>query len=1089
MESFVSTSSAEYGRRLVPHIIDDVARDDPQREILLSPRSSDPKDGWAVTTYGDYANAINRCAQDIVDKYGKATEGKFPTIAYIGPQDARYVVLLIATVKAGYQVLFISPRNSQQAQINLFAKTDCRILWYSESFSSIVEPWLQEREMQSLQVSPLEQWYPAEKVPHFPYEKTFEQAEWDPFCILHTSGSTGLPKPVTIRTGMLAIADAHHTLPSWQGSNYWQIEWVKRVKRQFSPMPLFHAAALFTFFNCSVYWGLSTVLGIGERALSSDLVIECLENVDIQGAILPPSILEDISQSKRSMAVLSKLSGVIFGGGDLARDAGDRLVENKVTIINIIAATEFGAYPIYFHEDPKLWPYFKINSDILGADWRPAHDNSYELVIVRKDKHPGLQGFFYTFPDLQEYSTKDLYKRHPTLPDHWIYHGRADNIIVFSNGEKLNPVTIEVILQDHPGVQGALVIGSNRFQPGLLLEPVEHLRSKEDEQNFIESVWPFVERANSQTVAHGQISKELIAVTSPDKRFLRSGKGSIQRASTVQLYAEEINRLYEQAEKGTQLDVAALDVSSEESLAAFISHTFESLGRKAKLDLDTDFFSAGIDSLQVMNASRSLRASLEKTVPTMDSAILTSRFIYNNPTPRRLAQHIMHSISHDGPSSNGGEETEDINMAKALHERYTRDLIPGKAGRPEAPSENQTVLLTGSTGMLGSYILDQLVRNPAIRKIICLNRAEDGGAKQQAKQMRERGLAQDPEYTRKIEYLHVDLSDSKFGLSDDTYARLLEEAHRIIHNAWPVNFNISTETFEPYLRGVRHLADFAAKAEYRVAVVFISSIGSVMRWDPSRGPVPEQRLEDWNLPGNSYGRSKMAGSLILEDAAAVGDFPAAVIRVGQIAGPEAEDGVWNRHEWLPSIIASSVYLGVLPRELGASNRVDWVPVERVARLVLDVVGAAPGQSIDAKEVSGYFHAVNASVTSWDKLAPAVQQIYGDRIKELVSFQEWVDKLEKSATDDAKDVDANPGLKLLDTYRGMAAGAPPVILDLQRTNSRSKAMKEAPAISAELMALWSRQWGFADKSSYEQAEDSKLPNGKISNGEFSNRNAT
>jgi acyl-coenzyme A synthetase/AMP-(fatty) acid ligase len=54
--------------------------------------------------------------------------------------------------------------------------------------------------MQTLQVGPLKQWFSVEQVPHFPYEKTFEEAEWEPFCVLHTSGSTGLPKPVIVRT-------------------------------------------------------------------------------------------------------------------------------------------------------------------------------------------------------------------------------------------------------------------------------------------------------------------------------------------------------------------------------------------------------------------------------------------------------------------------------------------------------------------------------------------------------------------------------------------------------------------------------------------------------------------------------------------------------------------------------------------------------------------------------------------------------------------------------------------------------------------------------------------------------------------------
>ncbi|KAI1815677.1 hypothetical protein GGS20DRAFT_316260 [Poronia punctata] len=1063
-----STGSAEYGKRLIPHIIDDVAHQTPDREILLTPRSGNPKDGWASMTFRHYANAINRCAWDIVDRYGVAPKGEFPTIAYIGPQDARYLILLVACIKAGYKVLFVSPRNSQKAHINLFDKTDCRVLWFSESFSKVVEPWLEERDMQTLQVKPLEQWFSVEATPLFPYEKTFEEAEWDPFCVLHTSGSTGLPKPVTVRTGMMAISDKYQQMGKWQGTNYWLTEWHHKVTRQFIPMPLFHAAAIYTFFYTSVYRDMVTVLSIGEKTLTADLVVECRKNVHFDGAFLPPSILEDVSQSQELIDIFSQLKMIIIGGGSIAREAGDRLVKHRVRIFNSMNATEFGSFPVYYHENPELWAYFKFNTDAFGAEWRPVDDDdTYELVIVRKEKEPGLQGFFYTFPELNEYSTKDLYKRHPTYPDFYIYHGRADNIIVFSNGEKLNPVTIEDTVQDHPDVQGALVIGSNKFQAGLLLEPVQSIEDEEDKRRLIDSVWPLVEKANHDSVAHGRISKELISVVKPNKPFFRSGKGTIQRAATVQLYSEEIDHLYEEAERGP-MAVPSMNIRSEDSIMELIFSTFRSQSgeKTTTMGSDTDFFSVGIDSLDVMNASRTLRATLG-----IDQAKLSSRFLYRNPTPRRLAQYILRIIDEDGTTDSESEAAEEIQTAKMLYERYTRSPTRGKPGRPEAPSDNQTILLTGSTGTLGSYLLDQLVRNPSIDRVVCLNRAEDGGAKQQQRQMQERDLALDSD---KVEFLHVDLSKERLGLTQNLYARLLKETHRIIHNAWPVNFNISTETFEPHIRGVGHLANLAAEAEHRVAVVFISSISTVHGWDSSRGPVPEQRMEDWSLASNSYGLSKMIGSLVLEDAAVAGDFPAASIRVGQIAGPEAQAGAWNTQEWFPSIIASSLHIGALPRELGSNSRVDWMPVERVARLVLEVVGASPGQRAQAGEINGYFHATNASATTWEKLAPAVQQYFGDRIKELVSMEDWVAKLEKSATDQSGDINSNPGLKLLDSYRGMASNTNLTVLDLKRTNQRSTAATECPTISIELLAHWFRQWGFTGTSCPEtHAQGNKL----------------
>lgn len=571
-----------------------------------------------------------------------------------------------------------------------------------------------------------------------------------------------------------------------------------------------------------------------------------------------------------------------------------------------------------------------------------------------------------------------------------------------------------------------------------------------------------MEQVNRVTVAHGRIAKELITTTSQGKPFPRAGKGTIQRSTLIKLYAEEIDYLYKLAEKTSQLlfHVGAIDMGSEEALAGFVSSVFESLAQGTKLGLDTDFFSAGIDSLHVMNASRVFRASISKASHILDPTSISPRTVYNNPTPTKLARHIRRLVTRDVTSIDNSDVTAEIDRAKRLYEKYTRHLIESTSKRPNVPKDSQTVLLTGSTGNLGTYLLDQLVCNSMVSNVICLNRASDGGARQQKQQIEKRGLAQHAGYAGKVEYLQADLSKNKFGISDEIYNRLKKQVHRVIHNAWPVNFNFSMETFEPNIRGVRNIADFAAQADYRVAVVFVSSIASVSRWHTSQGgPVPEKRLEDWDLPGNSYGRSKMCGSLILEDAAVAGDFPAASIRVGQIAGPEGESelGLWNRHEWLPSIIASSLYLRALPYELGASHRVDWVPVERIAQLVLDVADVAPANSQETgvEEISGYFHAVNDSVTSWGALAPTVKQFYEDQIKELISFKEWVDRLEKS---DSKDIDVNPGLKLLDTYREMAdSRTVPLVLDLERTNRRSLAMTEAPTISPELMTRWCKQW--------------------------------
>ncbi|KAI5919189.1 hypothetical protein F4810DRAFT_724876 [Camillea tinctor] len=1046
-------------KRLLVSVIDERAKNEPQKEVFSYPRSSNPSDGWVPVTFKEYANSINYIARKILETCGPAPANTFPTIAYIGPNDGRYYIMVAAAVKAGYKALFISPRNSREGQLSLFDKTDCRNVWYSKEYRDVIEPLLQERAMRVMEVSPFEAWLPKHEVEPVPYNKTFEQAEWEPFCVLHTSGSTGIPKPIVALNGMLAIADAHRHLPDWKGYKFFMKEWSLRCSRSFIPMPLFHAAGMYFYLQTSIYWGVPVALGIPNRPLTAELTVECIENLDVQGAILPPAILEDISVEEKSVQALKKLSSVAFGGGNLSREAGNRLVKAGIHMLNAISATEFCPYPLYYQPNSELWQYFIFNSELFGAEWRKDEneEDAYRLVIVRKDKHPGLQGFFYTFPDINEYDTKDYYKPHPTLPDHWAYYGRSDNIIVFSNGEKLNPVTIEQIVEGHPKVKGAIVVGSNRFQPALIVEPTSFPKTEEEKKEYLDSVFEFVKQANKETVAHGQIGRQFVVLSNPEKPFLRAGKGTIQKAGTVKLYHDEIDEIYEQAgDVGT--DTPTIDVTSEQALIDSIENMFQhNLGAKASLEPDTDFFTAGIDSMQVINASRLLKAGLAASGFHVDSTSLATRVIYSNPTPRKLAQYIL-SIVHGGANTaNGDGEDHDIQAMKALWQKYTLDLPSPKAGRPDPADEGQTVLLTGSTGMLGSYILAFLVSNPAVKKVVCLNRGEDGGMKQQAKAMKERGLPLD--YETKAEFWHADMSRSDFGLPKETYERLLSSADRFIHNAWPVNFNIPTESFEPHFRGVRNISDFATFAAKRVAVVFISSIGTGDKWDTKKGPFPEQRMEDFTLPSMGYGRSKMIGSLILEDASKVGGFEAAIIRVGQIAGPESEVGCWNRHEWFPSIVASSLYLGALPADLGAMSRVDWTPCEKIAKLVLEVGGIA--QRVPAGQLSGYFHGVNPSSTTWEELAPAVQEFYGkERIRELVSFNEWVERLAASQkADSTEGLDKNPGIKLLDSYRSFTMVSETVMFDMTRTKEKSPTMREAKAVTPELLKLWCKQWGF------------------------------
>jgi acyl-CoA synthetase (AMP-forming)/AMP-acid ligase II len=92
-----------YGRRLVPVAVDDFAAEQPDKIFAYFPKSSNVKDGFINVTYSALARAIDRTAWWLEERLGGRST-TFETLAYIGPSDLRYTILMVAAVKTGYKV-------------------------------------------------------------------------------------------------------------------------------------------------------------------------------------------------------------------------------------------------------------------------------------------------------------------------------------------------------------------------------------------------------------------------------------------------------------------------------------------------------------------------------------------------------------------------------------------------------------------------------------------------------------------------------------------------------------------------------------------------------------------------------------------------------------------------------------------------------------------------------------------------------------------------------------------------------------------------------------------------------------------------
>lgn len=91
----------ERGFRLLPTLIDDIAASDSGRSLVAIASRIDCSD-FRDISFGVFANAINRAAWWMKERFGIGNG--YPRLAYAGPQDIRYMILMLAGTKTDNQV-------------------------------------------------------------------------------------------------------------------------------------------------------------------------------------------------------------------------------------------------------------------------------------------------------------------------------------------------------------------------------------------------------------------------------------------------------------------------------------------------------------------------------------------------------------------------------------------------------------------------------------------------------------------------------------------------------------------------------------------------------------------------------------------------------------------------------------------------------------------------------------------------------------------------------------------------------------------------------------------------------------------------
>jgi thioester reductase-like protein len=748
----------------------------------------------------------------------------------------------------------------------------------------------------------------------------------------------------------------------------------------------------------------------------------------------------------------------------------------------MIGATEYG----WFHcveGGNENWDALKFFTGV-GYHFDEVSDGIYELVIVKDPDTVKFHGIFETFPGLQEYRTRDLYSQTTPGSGWWQYKGRADDIIILSNGEKINPIPLENLIQTHPKITAALVVGEYQFSPSLLIELASDYTptTAEGKRQILEEVWPVVQEANKIAPAFSKIPKSLILIAPAGKPFRRAGKGTVQRQNTVKSFSQELEDLFSLQETRLLIEGLSLETPISPNIVKnftkeIYQQTLEMKDSKSVSSIEDseNVFEKGLDSLGVVVIAQRLKAALTTCGSDIDLSAINSRFIYSAPTINQISDEIIALLEkRNGHSNRDGKSLRQRRLEELL-KKYSKD-IPSDHLKVQSPNslENGTlsrerpwkVVLTGTTGSLGSHLLAALDALPEsqVEKVYCLNRSENGRERQKKTSL-SRGLNNSWSDSR-VKFFHVNLSQAQLGLAPDKYRQLIEEASVIIHCAWKVDFNVTVETFEPQIRGVRNLLDLSFHSNNKAPMVFVSSISTALGWlaKTPGSTVPEAIIRNFEAPEQlGYGESKYVSELLIEDFAKRSGITAAVYRTGQIAGPTSNRGCWNKQEWFPSIIASSKHMNVLPETLANFENIDWVPVDTLSTIMVELVGQLISKENRAGETLVY-NLVNPKVTSWSSsLLPATKTLTS--ISRTLPLGDWVDELEKSVRDNHGIItDHNPAAKLLDFFRLLSnqtevttSSAQP--FELARLLQDSKYASKLEAVSAEWMNIWMDQWKF------------------------------
>lgn len=853
-----------------------------EKMVQQYPRNIAVMDKNTSYTYKELNDRANFLAQNILDQ-NIATD----IIAFSLNRSVSMIVTILAILKSGHTYMPIDPEYPIDRIHFMLDNSNTKVLITSQSFHKKIN-------------------YQGTCIYYedLPFDKKIENPNLSivnnkPCYIMYTSGSTGIPKAVTIQ-------------------HYNVLNFVKSMQERLNYKPssdnkvLSVTTVCFDIFVFELFptllSGLTLVIADELESRSPKLLSDMIQKYQISKILTTPSRIELLFSDPAYLNSLSSIKEFILGGEPLPVPLLRKLQEHTdANIFNLYGPTETTVYSTF--KDVTNSNFITIGKPINNTQVYILNDNNHLQPIGLVGEicigGDGVGCGYYLNPEKTNsvfvpnpygndtiYKTGDLGYWQPN--GELVCLGRKDHQVKI-RGYRVELDDISNNILTFEGVDKCVVIDKTDSNGKKYLCAYLVCKQEIDTaelKKYLVDILP-----------HYMIPSYFVKI---DKIPLTLNH-KVDRKSLPEpdLRKVELSSKYVKPSTKTEKDLC---------------HILEDCLSIAKIGIDDDIFDYHIDSLDIIRVQTKMLEYNYK---------LNTQDFYQERTIKNLAQLI---------ENKNQEKINDIDTAYLSTVNNSFYKHPSVMQFTNKHYKN--ILLLGCTGFLGIHLLQEFLSN-SDSHITCIIRSKNGeNATERLSKLYRFYFNRDLPLDR-IDILDSDITKPRFGLLASQYKKLAESADLAVNSAANVKYYGDYETFRKINVGVvENLIDFSIK--YDIEFIHISTLGvsgnylvnnqkNYNNFDENTFYIGQQYNE------NVYIQTKFEAEKLIYEKTLEG-LKASIFRVGNLTS-RYSDGVFQQNfeeNAFYNILMLILKYHFLPNTM-VNEFLEFTPVDACAKAISELI--------------------------------------------------------------------------------------------------------------------------------------------------------